>query len=355
MDFVLDLLQGAGLAAAIGIRPFLPVLLAGALASADLGIDFAGTDFAFLESGRSCSPCWSSSWRSTSPAGAPAATPPTGRRCCTPARRVALVLGALVAAGSVADRSDAWWAGVVVGVGLRGARLPGRALAVRPRAPAPGRAGGRTRCRSTPRARRWPPPACLDPLPAARDPRDRRARLAARRRPPARAARSTRACASCAERRGGPQEARPRGHRRDEARDARAGGRVRPGAGARAADGARAPRRRLRRGVPLGHAGVLGVDRDRRGAGPPPHPVDELVPPRRGALRRVRDQLQGLAGVRLQALAHRHDLQHERRAPLGGHADGVRDARRRRRAHRRHDLPDVPRPPPARADAPRPR
>ena len=49
MDFLLDLLQGVGLAAAIGIRPFLPVLLAGALASADLGIDFDGTDFAFLE------------------------------------------------------------------------------------------------------------------------------------------------------------------------------------------------------------------------------------------------------------------------------------------------------------------
>jgi hypothetical protein len=49
MDFVLDLLQGAGIAAAVGIRPFLPVLLVGALAAADLGIDFDGTDFTFLE------------------------------------------------------------------------------------------------------------------------------------------------------------------------------------------------------------------------------------------------------------------------------------------------------------------
>jgi Domain of unknown function (DUF4126) len=49
VEFVLDLLQGAGIAAAIGIRPFLPVLLAGALASADLGLDFDGTDFAFME------------------------------------------------------------------------------------------------------------------------------------------------------------------------------------------------------------------------------------------------------------------------------------------------------------------
>jgi hypothetical protein len=49
MDFVFDLLQGIGIAAAIGIRPFLPVLLTGALASADIGLDFDGTDFSFLE------------------------------------------------------------------------------------------------------------------------------------------------------------------------------------------------------------------------------------------------------------------------------------------------------------------
>ena len=50
MDFVFDLLQGIGIAAAIGIRPMLPVLLAGALATQDLGLDLDGTDFAFLES-----------------------------------------------------------------------------------------------------------------------------------------------------------------------------------------------------------------------------------------------------------------------------------------------------------------
>jgi hypothetical protein len=49
VDFVFDLLQGAGIAAGIGIRPFLPVLLVGALASADVGLDFDGTDFAFME------------------------------------------------------------------------------------------------------------------------------------------------------------------------------------------------------------------------------------------------------------------------------------------------------------------
>jgi uncharacterized membrane protein len=49
VDFVLDLLQGAGIAAGVGISPFLPVIFVGALAMGDLGLDFEGTDFAFLE------------------------------------------------------------------------------------------------------------------------------------------------------------------------------------------------------------------------------------------------------------------------------------------------------------------
>ena len=49
MDLALDILQAAGIGAAVGLRPFLPALLVGALASADAGIDFDGTDFAFLE------------------------------------------------------------------------------------------------------------------------------------------------------------------------------------------------------------------------------------------------------------------------------------------------------------------
>ena len=93
---------------------------------------------------------------------------------------------------------------------------------------------------------------------------------------------------------------------------------------------------------------MRGEHRHRGRARPARDPVDELVPPRREALRRVRHELQGVADVRLQALAHRHDLQHEPRAPVVGRQDGVRDARRRRRPHRRHDLPDVPRPPPPR-------
>jgi hypothetical protein len=49
MKLALDLLQAAGVGAAIGIRPFLPALLVGALAAGNAGVDFEGTGVSFLE------------------------------------------------------------------------------------------------------------------------------------------------------------------------------------------------------------------------------------------------------------------------------------------------------------------
>ena len=111
MDFLLDLLQGAGIAAAIGIRPFLPVLLVGALAAGDLGIDFGGTDFAFLES----------PWFLLALVVALVVTTLLRSRFETPAGEAALGgigmgLGALLFAGTLADRHGTWWPGIIGGL-----------------------------------------------------------------------------------------------------------------------------------------------------------------------------------------------------------------------------------------------
>jgi hypothetical protein len=116
MDYLLALLQGLGIAAAIGIRPFLPTLLVGALAAGDLGIDFDGTDFVFLEQ----------TGFLLAIVVAVAAFNIVDRRrgadmsgkglAVTLLLVCALVLGALLASGSIADVSADWWPGVPIGV-----------------------------------------------------------------------------------------------------------------------------------------------------------------------------------------------------------------------------------------------
>jgi hypothetical protein len=129
MDYVLDILQGAGLALACGINPFLPALLAGALASADLGLDFDGTSFAFLEA----------TWFLAVMAAALVASVVLRRPLERPPLEaalggVAIGLGALLCAGSLDDRSDVWWPGLLVGgacAALAGAAV--RSILVRTR------------------------------------------------------------------------------------------------------------------------------------------------------------------------------------------------------------------------------
>jgi hypothetical protein len=50
MSLFMDIGTGVGLSSSTGVRPYLPPLLAGGLARGDVGIDFDGTDFRFLES-----------------------------------------------------------------------------------------------------------------------------------------------------------------------------------------------------------------------------------------------------------------------------------------------------------------
>jgi hypothetical protein len=50
VNLAFDICQGVGLATAVGIRPFLPALAAGALASGDVELSFKHTHYAFLQS-----------------------------------------------------------------------------------------------------------------------------------------------------------------------------------------------------------------------------------------------------------------------------------------------------------------
>jgi hypothetical protein len=113
VDFVLDLLQGLGIAAAVGIRPFLPTVLVGALAAGDLGLDFDGTSFAFLEQAPfliailALMALATVSMRRTD-----LEAPPLMWVLLA----LSLALGALLAAGSLADRDYTIVPGIVGGV-----------------------------------------------------------------------------------------------------------------------------------------------------------------------------------------------------------------------------------------------
>jgi ABC-type uncharacterized transport system permease subunit len=118
MDYLLDLLQGMGIAAAIGVRPFLPTLLAGALAAGDVGLDFEGTDFSFLE-------------KPGFLLGIVILVAVLGfverrgqLRDYGPGLlvllAVSLALGMAQACASIADHSDDWWPGLPVGAAAAG-------------------------------------------------------------------------------------------------------------------------------------------------------------------------------------------------------------------------------------------
>lgn len=111
MKLALDIMQGMGVSAATGVRPFLPTLLVGALAADDLGVNFSGTDFAFLESG----------WFLLVIAVALVVTTLLRTRFETPTGEAALSgiglgLGALLFAGTIADHYSTWWPGIIGGL-----------------------------------------------------------------------------------------------------------------------------------------------------------------------------------------------------------------------------------------------
>ena len=148
MRYLLDILQAAGLGSATGIRPFLPALVAGALGRADVGVDFEGTSFAFLES-----PIFLIALVVAMAASvALARARPDDPRLASALSGIGIGLGALLGAGSLDDRFSVWWPGPASpAASARSSRPPRRArssrgcarVSTRRRAP---------RCRSTRRA-----------------------------------------------------------------------------------------------------------------------------------------------------------------------------------------------------------
>jgi Domain of unknown function (DUF4126) len=114
MSLFLDIGQGAGLAGSSGVRPYLPPLLAGALARGNVGLDFSGTSYSFLES-----PWWLALLFALAVVSyllerrRPGAA--SSRQAEIVLGLLGLVFGALLFAGSLADDHFTSWPGLIGG------------------------------------------------------------------------------------------------------------------------------------------------------------------------------------------------------------------------------------------------
>jgi hypothetical protein len=116
---------GAGLAAACGLRPFLPVLIAGALASAKaLGVSFAHDPFKFLQDDwwlLAVAVAFILAYALQLLLGLSALAEPGAERSRPQPLAAALAglgygAGALMFAGTLAAHGDAWWPGLIGGL-----------------------------------------------------------------------------------------------------------------------------------------------------------------------------------------------------------------------------------------------
>jgi uncharacterized protein DUF4126 len=113
VDLFLAISQGAGLALATGVRPFLPPLVVGVLARADAGVNFSGSDFSFLESVP-----FLAAMVALTAIGLAAERSSRGRALVVSFAVVAAVLGALEFAGSLSGEGYAGGPGLPAGAAL---------------------------------------------------------------------------------------------------------------------------------------------------------------------------------------------------------------------------------------------
>jgi hypothetical protein len=122
---VFDIGLGAGLAAACGMRPFLPLLLAGALASGGaLSVSFAHEGFEFLRETwwlLAVAAALAASYAlqlvfGVAPVVERGAPRSRGTMSASALAGIAYGSGALLCAGTLAAHRDAWWPGIIGGL-----------------------------------------------------------------------------------------------------------------------------------------------------------------------------------------------------------------------------------------------
>jgi uncharacterized membrane protein YgdD (TMEM256/DUF423 family) len=128
VHLVFDIFQGIGVAAAVGMRPFLPALAVGALGAADAQIDFSHSSYSFLEH----APFLLVMVIGVALLGVTERQATRemleGRLVTFALAAVSLIVGALLFAGALAQDRHAAWPGLIGGVVCAGVGL----MATRP-------------------------------------------------------------------------------------------------------------------------------------------------------------------------------------------------------------------------------